>query len=182
MSEHPVSKKHRRPRRSRAEVAQIASSYPQSGLSQSQFCRQYGHSLSTLNKYCQHARHRDALPSASMSNSLIAVDLPLARAEFVEKPTMHTGQHDPLLVELAGESHCSICWLRRRNTGVADRPARAGVARCLVLARRRTFSSRPAQPICASVLTVSMLSCCWQVAAKPSKRPGRSLTTTWRES
>jgi len=50
-----------------------------------------------------------------MSNSLIAVDLPLARAEFVEKPTMHTGS-TTILVELAGESHCSICWLRRRNT------------------------------------------------------------------
>jgi signal recognition particle GTPase len=90
------------------EVAQIASSYPQSGLSRSQFCHQHGLSLSTLNKYCQHARHRDSLPSASTTKALNAVELPLARVEFVEKSATRTEQHDPLLVELAGGRRIAV--------------------------------------------------------------------------
>ena len=101
MSEHAVSSIHRRPRRSRAEVAEIVSSYPQSGLSRSQFCLQHGLSLSTLNRHCQHARHRDALHSASVSRSLSTVELPLAQVEFVEKSATHIMPHEPLLVELA---------------------------------------------------------------------------------
>jgi hypothetical protein len=81
------------------EVAQIAASYAQSGLSRSEFCRQHGLSLSTFRKYCPHGRHRDTLPPASLSKSLSAVELPLARVEFVEKSATHTEQHDPLLVE-----------------------------------------------------------------------------------
>jgi transposase-like protein len=108
MSEYSVSSSHRRPRRSRAEVAQIVSSYPQSGLSRSQFCRQHALSLSTLNRHCQHARHRDALGSAPMNRSLGAVELPLARVEFVEKSTTQKKQHDPLLVELAGGRRIAV--------------------------------------------------------------------------
>jgi hypothetical protein len=108
MSEHPVASIHRRPRRSRAVVAQIASSFPQSGLSRSQFCRQHGLSLSTLNKYCQHPRHRDALPATSMSEGVGGVELPLARVEFVEKSATHTEEHDPLLVELAGGRRIAV--------------------------------------------------------------------------
>ena len=108
MSEYPVSSKHSHPRRSRAEVAQIVSTYPQSGLSRSQFCRQHGLSLSSLNRHCQHARHRDALRSAAMSRPLGAVELPLARVEFVEKSAPNTGQHDPLLVELAGGRRIAV--------------------------------------------------------------------------
>jgi transposase-like protein len=101
MSEHPVSSIRRRPRRSHAEVAQIVSCYPQSGLSRSQYCHQHGLSLSTLNRHFQQARHRDALQSASMGQPLNTA-LPLARVEFVEKSATRTKQHDPLLVELAG--------------------------------------------------------------------------------
>ena len=108
MSEHAVSSIHRRPRRSRAEVARIASSYPQSGLSRSQFCRQHGVSLSTLDRYCQDARHRDAVQSASMSRSLSSVVLPLAQVEFVEKPTTHRMAHEPLLVELASGRRIAV--------------------------------------------------------------------------
>ena len=84
------------------------SSYSQSGLSRSQFCRQHGLSLPTLNRYCQHARHRDVLRSASMGRSSGAVELPLARVEFVEKPAKHADQHDPLLVELAGGRRIAV--------------------------------------------------------------------------
>ena len=108
MSEYPVPAVRRRHRRSRVEVAQIAASYAQSGLSRSEFCRQHGLSLSTLNKYCPHARHRDAAPSASMSKPLGAVELPLARVEFVEKSATRTEQHDPLLVELAGGRRIAV--------------------------------------------------------------------------
>jgi len=34
-----------------------------------------------------------------MSKPVSAVELPLARVEFVEKSATHTEQHDPLLVE-----------------------------------------------------------------------------------
>ena len=108
MSEYPVPTVRRRHRRRRAEVAQIAASYAQSGLSRSEFCRQHDLSLSTLSRYCPHARHRDALPRASMSKSLSAVELPLARVEFVEKSATHTEQHDPLLVELAGGRRIAV--------------------------------------------------------------------------
>lgn len=108
MSEPLVSSIHRRPRRSRAEVAQIVSSYPQSGLSRSQFCRQHGVSLSTLNRYWKRARHLDAHRQTSMSKSPSAVELPLAQVEFVEKSTANTKQPDPLLVELAGGRRISV--------------------------------------------------------------------------
>ena len=108
MSEYPVPTVRRRPRRSRVEVAQIAESYSQSGLSRSEFCRQNGLSLSTFRKYCPHSRHRDAHPSASMSKSLSAVELPLAQVEFVEKSATHPAQHDPLLVELAGGRRIAV--------------------------------------------------------------------------
>jgi transposase-like protein len=108
MSEYPVATVRRRHRRSRVEVAQVAASYAQSGLSRSEFCRQHDLSLSTLSRYCPHARHRDALPPASMSKSLSAVELPLARVEFVEKSAAHTEQHDPLLVALAGGRRIAV--------------------------------------------------------------------------
>ena len=106
MSEYPVPTVRRRHRRSRAEVAQIAASYAQSGMSRSEFCRQHVLSLSTLNKYCPHARHRDALPSTSMTRN--AAELSLAPVEFVEKSAAHTSQHDPLLVELAGGRRIAV--------------------------------------------------------------------------
>ena len=108
MSELPVSSIHRRPRRSRVEVAQIVSSYPQSGLSRSEFCVQHGLSLSTLNRYRQQACHRDAPPSVRMSKFLSTVESPLARVEYVEKSATHTEQRTPLLVEEAGGRHIAV--------------------------------------------------------------------------
>ena len=78
MSEHPVSSIHRRPRRSRADVAQIVSSYSQSGLSRSQLCRRHGLSLSSLNGYCPHASHRDALGSVESNCQTERCCLPCA--------------------------------------------------------------------------------------------------------
>jgi len=106
MSESPVPTVRRRYRRSRVEVARIAASYPQSGLSRSQFCRQHGLSLSTLSKYCPQARRLDALPSTSMTSN--AAELSLAPVEFVEKCAAHTEQHDPLLVQLAGGRRIAV--------------------------------------------------------------------------
>ncbi len=39
---------------------------------------------------------------------LIAVELPLARVEFVEKSATHTMQRDQLLVELAGGRRIAV--------------------------------------------------------------------------
>jgi hypothetical protein len=106
MSEHPISSIHRRPHRSRTEVAQIVASYAQSGLSRPEFCSQHGLSLSTLNRYCLHARRRDALRAASVPRN--AAGLSLARVEFVEKSATHTEKHGPLLVELAGGRRIAV--------------------------------------------------------------------------
>jgi transposase-like protein len=107
MHEHPFPSV-RRPRRSRAEVVQIAGSYAQSGLSRSAFCRQHGLSLSTLARYCQHEHHRDPLPSTSVSRSLSAAELPLARVEFVEKSATRVEEHGPFQVELASGRRIAV--------------------------------------------------------------------------
>jgi len=106
MSEHPISSNHRRPHRSRTEVEQIVASYAQSGLSRREFCGQHGLSRSTLNRYCLHARRRDALRAASVPRN--AAELSLARVEFVEKSATHIEKHDPLLVELAGGRRIAV--------------------------------------------------------------------------
>src|ERR1017187_10726553 len=100
MSEYPIPSVRRRLRRSRAEVAQIVASYAQSGLSRSEFCRQHGLSLSTVNRYRQQASHRDALAPTPLPHNI--AELSLARVELVEKSATQTVQHAPLLVELAG--------------------------------------------------------------------------------
>ncbi len=79
-------------------------SYVQSGLSRSEFCRQHGLPLSTLNKYYQRARHRDAHGCTPLAHN----DVALARAEFVEKSATHTVQHAALQVELVGGRRISV--------------------------------------------------------------------------
>ena len=111
MSEYPVPVVGCRPHRSRVEVARIVASYVQSGLSRSEFCRQHGLSLSTLNKYYGRARPREALaPTPGHRNT---VELPLTRVEFVEKSATHTAQHAALQVELAGGRRIAREALRR---------------------------------------------------------------------
>ena len=43
-----------------------------------------------------------------MSKPVSAVELPLARVEFVEKSVTYAEQHDPLLVELAGGRRIAV--------------------------------------------------------------------------
>jgi signal recognition particle GTPase len=43
-----------------------------------------------------------------MNRSLSAVELPLARVEFVEKSTAHTEEHAPLLIELSGGRRIAV--------------------------------------------------------------------------
>lgn len=81
-------------------------SYVQSGLSRSEFCRQQGLPLSTFNKYDQRARQRDAVASRPLAHN--AVELALARVEFVEKSATHTVQHAALQVELVGGRRISV--------------------------------------------------------------------------
>ena len=106
MSEYPVPSLHRRARRSRAELLRIVSSYPKSGMNQSEFCRQHGLSLSTLNRHHQHASQRSSIRSTSVVRS--ATELSLAPVEFVQKPTVHREQHSPLLVELVGGRRIAV--------------------------------------------------------------------------
>ena len=73
-------------------------SYVQSGLSRSEFCRQQGLPLSTLNRYYRRAGQRDAVASRPLAHN----DVALARVEFVEKSATHAVQHVALQVELAG--------------------------------------------------------------------------------
>ena len=47
-------------RRSRAEIARVASSYRASGLGRSEFCRRHGMALSTLNRHLQRQFEEEA--------------------------------------------------------------------------------------------------------------------------
>ena len=100
MSEYPVPVVGRGPRRSCVEVARIVASYVQSCLSRSEFCGQHGLSLSTLNRYYRRAGQREAFASGPVAHS--AVELQLARVEFVDKAATHSVQQAALHVELAG--------------------------------------------------------------------------------
>ena len=81
-------------------MARIVASYVQSGLSRSEFCGQHGLSLSTLNRYYRRAHHREAHASRPAAHN--AVELPLARVEFVDKAATHAVQPTALQVEMVG--------------------------------------------------------------------------------
>ena len=80
------------PRRSRAEIAQVASSYQASGLGRSEFSRRHGMALSTLNRYLkkqprqQKQRGNDGVGLSSLvevklaatTGSVTAADQPVA--------------------------------------------------------------------------------------------------------
>ena len=64
-------------RRGRAEVAQLAKSYRASGLSRSEFCRQYGLALSTLGRHLRKQLAEEARRNSEMvgRTSLVEVKL-----------------------------------------------------------------------------------------------------------
>jgi hypothetical protein len=60
-------------RRTPAEVEQVVSQFEGSGLNRSQFCRQQGLTLGTLNRYVK--RTYEASTNSAMKGGLVAVEL-----------------------------------------------------------------------------------------------------------
>lgn len=61
-----------RRRRSGAEVEKLVAEYEASGLGRTEFCRNHGLALSTLNRYC---KRRQAHPEADGAGRWVAVEL-----------------------------------------------------------------------------------------------------------
>ena len=93
---NPAKQTERR-RRSPAEVATVVAGFEQSGLSRTEYCRQHGLSLSTLNRHRQGTsegkRITPRLVSQAAAASLIPVDVVDGR---------HKSPHPALYVELSG--------------------------------------------------------------------------------
>jgi len=92
------AKQTERRRRSPAEVAAVVAAFEQSGLSRTEYCRQHGLSLSTLNRYRQGASEARRIPPRLVSQALPAASLiPVEVVDGTPKsPRMG------LCVELAG--------------------------------------------------------------------------------
>jgi hypothetical protein len=102
MSGDSVVKVHRR---GRAEIAQLASLYPTSGLNRSEFCRRHGMAISTLNRCLSKAskREKDSEKSSAGRSSLVEVEL--AKAEISFSPADHP---NPLTVLLPNNRRVEV--------------------------------------------------------------------------
>ena len=85
-----------RGRRSRAEVATVVAGFEQSGLSRTEYCRQHGLSLSTLNRYRKGARDR-----SRMTSGLVSPTSPAVALMPVDVVDAHTSPRTGLYIELA---------------------------------------------------------------------------------
>jgi hypothetical protein len=94
------SEDHHRRRRSRLEVADLVAAFEQSGLNQTEYCRQHGLSLSTLKRYCTPMGDRGSSRSVRAEYSAPAVSL--IPVEVVDRPAAHETEHTALYVELCG--------------------------------------------------------------------------------
>jgi len=72
--DNPAKQTERR-RRSPAEVAAVVAGFEQSGLSRTEYCRQHGLSLSTLNRHRQGTSKGRRITPRSVSQALPAVSL-----------------------------------------------------------------------------------------------------------
>lgn len=81
-------------RRSRAEIARVASSYRASGLDRSEFCRRHGLALSTLNRHLQREFEEDASRDSDVVGRGALVEVKLAEVvspiSNVDRPTSLT--------------------------------------------------------------------------------------------
>jgi transposase-like protein len=91
------AKQTERRRRSPAEVATVVAAFEQSGLSRTEYCRQHGLSLSTLNRHRQRKSEGRSITAGLISQALPAVSL-----IPVEVVDTHKGPRMSLCVELAG--------------------------------------------------------------------------------
>ena len=72
--DNPAKQTERR-RRSPAEVAAVVAAFEQSGLSRTEYCRQHGLSLSTLNRHRQGASEARRITPRPVSQALPAASL-----------------------------------------------------------------------------------------------------------
>lgn len=89
-----------RRRRSRAEVAALAAGFEQSGLSRTEYCRQNGLSLATLNRHRRDARDRSDIRSGLVRHTAAAISL--IPVDVVDSEPAHQNPHAALFIEFAG--------------------------------------------------------------------------------
>ena len=99
----PANQTERR-RRTPAEVAAVVAAFEQSGLSRTEYCRQHGLSLSTLNRHRQGTSEGRRITPGLASQALPAVSL--IPVDVVDG--RHKGPRMALYVELAGGRRISV--------------------------------------------------------------------------
>jgi hypothetical protein len=95
--DNPAKQIERR-RRSPTEVAAVVAGFEQSGLSRTEYCRQHGLSLSTLNRHRQGTSEGSRITARSVSQAVPAVSL--IPVDVVDGT--HKSARVALYVELAG--------------------------------------------------------------------------------
>lgn len=101
--DNPAKQTERR-RRSPAEVATVVAAFEQSGLSRTEYCRQHGLSLSTLNRHRQGKSAGRPITPGLISQALPAVSL--IPVDVVD--STHKSPRLALYVELAGGRRISV--------------------------------------------------------------------------
>ncbi|HEY1965815.1 MAG TPA: hypothetical protein VGG59_12830 [Acidobacteriaceae bacterium] len=96
---NPATETERR-RRSPAEIAAVVAAFEQSGLSRTEYCRQHGLSLSTLNRHRKGAGNCSGIKPGAVAHSSSAV--PLIPVEVVDSDVAHQSSRTTLYIELAG--------------------------------------------------------------------------------
>jgi hypothetical protein len=100
---NPAKQTERR-RRSPAEVATVVAAFEQSGLSRTEYCRQHGLSLSTLNRHRKGTSDRSRITSGLISHATPAVSL--IPVDVVDGA--HKSLRTALYIELAGGRRIGI--------------------------------------------------------------------------
>ncbi len=101
--DNPAKQTERR-RRSPAEVATVVAAFEQSGLSRTEYCRQHGLSLSTLNRHRQGTSEGRRITPRPVSQALPTVSL--IPVDVVDGS--HKSPCMALYVELAGDRRIGV--------------------------------------------------------------------------
>ena len=101
MSKTSFQSEHRsRPRRSRAEVAELVAAFERSGLNRTEYCRQHGLSLSSLKRYSK--RIGDEGRGWPDQSECTAPAVSLIPVEVVDRAAAQEASQTALFVELCG--------------------------------------------------------------------------------
>jgi transposase-like protein len=100
---NPAKQAERR-RRSPSEVATVVAAFEQSGLSRTEYCRQHGLSLSTLNRHRQGTSEGSGITPGLVSQALPA--LSLIPVDVVDG--RHKSPRMALYIELAGARRIGV--------------------------------------------------------------------------